>query len=115
MPSFSDIKQWWRQITVVEAEKLSVWTGHSLIMIVAQRYMPQKKSYDQMGDVSRRLLELLHHLKHKGEYKKRTEIALVGPPTAGESEELVQQIAEEGNFPDANYAFDNGMVIRSLS
>ena len=51
-----------------------------------------------MGVVSERLLELLHHLKHEREYKKRTEIAL----------ELVQQIEEEGNFPDANYAFDSG-------
>ena len=35
-----------------------------------------KESYEQMGAVSKRLLELLHHLKHEREYKKRTEIAL---------------------------------------
>ena len=64
-----------------------------------------RKSYDQMGDVSRRLLELLHHLKHKREYKKRTKIAL----------ELVQQIEEEGNFPDVNYAFDNGVLSLELT
>jgi hypothetical protein len=64
-----------------------------------------RKSYDQMGAVSTRLLELLHHLKHKGGYKKRPEIAL----------ELVQQIEEEGNFPDANYAFDNGVLSLDLT
>ena len=64
-----------------------------------------RKSYEQMEAVSERLLELLHHLKHEREYKKRTEIAL----------ELVQQIEEEGNFPDANYAFDNGVLSLELT
>ena len=64
-----------------------------------------KKSYDEMDAVSNRLLELLHHLKHERAYKKRTEIAL----------ELVQQIEEEGNFPDANYAFDNGVLSLELT
>jgi hypothetical protein len=64
-----------------------------------------KRSYDQMGAVSERLLELLHHLKHDREYKKRTEIAL----------ELVQQIEHEGHFPDANYAFDNGVLSPGLT
>jgi hypothetical protein len=64
-----------------------------------------KESYDQMESVSERLLELLHHLKHEREYKKRTEIAL----------ELVQQIEAEGNFPDANYAFDNGVLSLELT
>lgn len=64
-----------------------------------------RRSYDQMGAVSERLLELLHHLKHEREYKKRTEIAL----------ELVQQIEQEGNFPDANYAFDNGVLSLELT
>ena len=64
-----------------------------------------KSSYDQMGAVSERLLELLHHLKHDREYKKRTEIAL----------ELVQQIEHECHFPDANYAFDNGVLSPGLT
>ena len=59
----------------------------------------------QMEAVIERLLELLHHLKHEREYKKRTEIA----------QELVQQIEEEGNFPDANYAFDNGVLSLDLT
>lgn len=64
-----------------------------------------KESYDQMESVRERLLELLHHLKHQRQYKKRTEIAL----------ELVQQIEQEGNFPGANYAFDNGVLSLELS
>jgi len=64
-----------------------------------------KESYDQMDSAKKRFLELLHHLKHQREYKKRTEIAL----------ELVQQIEREGNFPDANYAFDNGVLNLDLS
>jgi hypothetical protein len=64
-----------------------------------------KESYDQMEAVRERLLELLHHLKHQHEYKKRTEIAL----------ELVQQIEQEGHFPEANYAFDNGVLTLELS
>ena len=64
-----------------------------------------KKSYDQMGAVSERLLDLLYHLKHEQEYKKRTEIAL----------ELVQQIEQESHFPDANYAFDNGVLSLELT
>jgi dsDNA-binding SOS-regulon protein len=64
-----------------------------------------KRSYDQMVAVSDRLLELLHHLKHEREYKKRTEIAL----------ELVQQIEQESHFPDANYAFDNGVLSLDLT
>ncbi len=63
------------------------------------------ESYDQMDAVSKRLLELLHYLKHEREYKKRTEIAL----------ELVQQIEQEGHFPEAHYAFDNGVLSLDLT
>ena len=44
MSSSSSIEQWWLQITVARDEKSLVWTGHLLIMIVAQRYMQQKKA-----------------------------------------------------------------------
>jgi hypothetical protein len=64
-----------------------------------------KEGYEQMEAVRKRLLELVHYLKHEGEYKKRTEIAL----------ELVQQIEQEGNFPEANYAFDNGVLSLDLT
>jgi len=50
-------------------------------------------------------LELLYHQKHKLEYKKRTEIAL----------DMVKQIEEEGEFSEANYAFDNGLLTLDLT
>ncbi len=64
-----------------------------------------KESYKQMESSQTRLLELLHHKKHQLEYKKRTEIAL----------EIVQQIEQEGHFPNANYAFDNGVLTLPLT
>ncbi len=64
-----------------------------------------RNSYDEMDGVSNRLLELLHYLKHKREYKKRTEIAL----------ELVKQIEQEGHFLEAHYAFDNGVLSPELT
>ena len=64
-----------------------------------------KQQYEHMEQVQQRLLELLHHLKHKLEYKKRTEIAV----------EIVKQIEAEGHFPRANYAFDNGVLTLELT
>lgn len=64
-----------------------------------------RESYDEMDGVSNRLLQLLHYLKHKRQYKKRTEIAL----------ELVKQIEQEGHFPEAHYAFDNGVLSLELT
>ena len=64
-----------------------------------------KESYEDMEGVRNRLLELLHYLQHKLEYKKRTEIAL----------DLVKQIEQEGHFPEANYAFDNGVLNLDLT
>ena len=57
-------------------------------------------SYAQMEQARTRLLELLHHVEHKLAYKKRTEIVV----------EMVRQLEEEGNFPQADYAFDNGVL-----
>jgi DDE superfamily endonuclease len=57
-------------------------------------------SYVQMEQARTRLLELLHHLEHKLAYKKRTEIVV----------EMVAQLEEEGKFPQADYAFDNGVL-----
>jgi hypothetical protein len=39
-----------------------------------------------------RLLELSHHRTHRLAYKKRTDIAV----------EIVQQLEQEGHFPQAN-------------
>jgi len=62
-------------------------------------------SYEQMEQARTRLLELLHHLEHKLAYKKRTEIVV----------EMVKQLEEEGNFPQADYAFDNGVLTIELT
>jgi ElaB/YqjD/DUF883 family membrane-anchored ribosome-binding protein len=62
-------------------------------------------SYEQMEQARTRLLELLHHVKHRLAYKKRTEIVV----------EMVKQLEGEGNFPQADYAFDNGVLTVELT
>ena len=62
-------------------------------------------SYTQMEAARGRLLELVHHLLHRLGYKKRTEIAL----------EIVKQLEQEGHFPQAHYAFDNGVLSLELT
>jgi DDE superfamily endonuclease len=62
-------------------------------------------SYAQMEQARTRLMELLHHLEHKLAYKKRTEIVV----------EMVAQVEEEGQFPQADYAFDNGVLTLELT
>src|SRR5215468_3337453 len=59
-----------------------------------------RESYGQMEHVRARLLELLHHLQHRFAYQKRTEIVV----------EIVAQLEQEGHFPTAHYAFDNGVL-----
>ena len=62
-------------------------------------------SYEQMEQARTRLMELLHHLEHKLAYKKRTEIVV----------EMVARVEEEGQFPQADYAFDNGVLTVELT
>src|SRR5262245_15765055 len=62
-------------------------------------------SYAQMEQARTRLLELLHHMEHRLGYKKRTEIDV----------EMVAQLEEEGKFPQADYAFDNGVLTLELT
>jgi hypothetical protein len=64
-----------------------------------------QESYEQMEHAQGRLLELLHHLAHRHAYKKRTEMALA----------IAQHLEEEGHFPQANYAFDNGLLNLDLT
>jgi hypothetical protein len=64
-----------------------------------------QKGYEQMSQVQTRLQELLHHLVHVKGYGKRTEMAVA----------LVRQIEAEGQFPQANYAFDNGVLTLELT
>ena len=62
-------------------------------------------SYEQMETARTRLLELLHHASHRQAYRKRTEIAV----------EMVKELEEEGHFPHAHYAFDNGLLTLDLA
>jgi hypothetical protein len=64
-----------------------------------------RESYEQMAAARERLLELLHHWTHRLAYKKRTEMAV----------EIVQQLEHEGHFPQAPYAFDNGVLTLELT
>jgi hypothetical protein len=64
-----------------------------------------RDSYAQMAAARERLLELLHHRAHRLAYKKRTEMAV----------EIVQQLEQEGHFPQAPYAFDNGVLTLELT
>lgn len=64
-----------------------------------------KDAYTQMEQVYKRLLELMHFHKNELGYKKRTEIAL----------EIVREIEAEGHFPNADYAFDNGVLWLGLT
>jgi hypothetical protein len=52
-----------------------------------------------------RLLELLHHCMHRVGYQKRTDMAV----------EIVKQLEAEGHFPQAHYAFDNGVLSLELT
>lgn len=63
-----------------------------------------KESYEQMEAARRRIVELLHFQKNRLAYRKRTEIAV----------DVVKTIEEEGHFPSANYAFDNGVLTLEL-
>ncbi len=62
-------------------------------------------SYEQMDEARGRLLELLHHLPPSPEYQsgRRSRV------------EIVQQLEQEGHFPQANYAFDNGVLTVELT
>src|SRR4030095_14073014 len=59
-------------------------------------------SYEQMEQARTRLLELLHYMEHRLGCKKRTTI-------------LEAQLEEEGKFPRADYAFDNGVLTVELT
>jgi hypothetical protein len=58
-----------------------------------------------MEQARTRILELLHYMEHQLAYKKRTAIVV----------EMVAQLEEEGRFPQADYAFDNGVLTLELT
>ena len=65
----------------------------------------RQESYEKMEQVRERLIELFHYQKNRLAYRKRTEIAV----------DIVKQIESENNFPEANYAFDNGVLTLALT
>ncbi len=67
--------------------------------------MTAQETYTDMEQVRQRLLELLHYQKNRLAYRKRTEIAVA----------IVEQLEEEGNFPQANYANDFGVLSLPLT
>lgn len=67
--------------------------------------MTAQPSYEQMEQVIKRLVELLHHQKNQLAYRKRTEMVV----------DMVRQIEAEGQFPKADYAFDNGVLTLELT
>ena len=52
-----------------------------------------------------RFIDLLHYHKNRLAYRKRTEIAV----------EIVRRLEAEGHFPQAHYAFDNGVLSLPLT
>jgi hypothetical protein len=67
--------------------------------------MTAKDNYEQMKQVRERLLELFHYQKNRLAYRKRTEIAV----------DIVRSLESEGQFPNADYAFDQGVLSRPLT
>jgi hypothetical protein len=67
--------------------------------------MTAQASYEQMEQVQQRLEELLHYQKNRLAYRKRTEMAV----------DIVRQLETEGEFPQADYAFDCGVLSRPLT
>ena len=64
-----------------------------------------KTEYMHRAEARQRLLELLHYHAHRLQYRKRTEIAV----------EIVRQLETEGQFPQAPYAFDKGVLTLELT
>lgn len=67
--------------------------------------MTRREIYEEMEQVYERLLELLHYHQHQLGYRKRTEMAV----------EIVRQIEAEGHYPQADYAFDQGVLTHPLT
>lgn len=67
--------------------------------------MNAQASYTQMEQVHQRLEKLLHYRKNRLVYRKRIEMVV----------DIVHQLEAEGNFPKADYAFDCGLLSRSLT
>jgi hypothetical protein len=67
--------------------------------------MTRQESYAQMEQAQKRIVELLSYRRNRQAYRKRTEMAV----------EIVREIEDEGHFPEADYAFDNGVLTLELT
>nr|WP_245894142.1 hypothetical protein [Chamaesiphon polymorphus] len=67
--------------------------------------MTAQESYQSQEQLMQRLVELLHYQRNRLAYRKRTEIAV----------DIVRQVESEGAFPQADYAFDNGVLTLELT
>jgi len=65
----------------------------------------KQESYTEMEAVRKRIVELFSYQRNRLAYRKRTEMAV----------EIVRQIESEGQFPKADYAFDNGVLTLDLT
>ncbi len=72
---------------------------------LAYLQMTRQTDYETMEQVRERLIELLHYRQHQLSYRKRTEIAV----------EVVRQIEAEGFYPQADYAFEQGVLSHPLT
>ena len=72
---------------------------------LAYLQMTRRESYEQMEQVHQRLLELLHYHQHHLRYRKRTQMAV----------DVVKQLESEGDYPQADYAFDQGVLTVALT
>jgi hypothetical protein len=67
--------------------------------------MTEQESYQSQEQLMQRLVELLHYQRNRLADRKRTEIAV----------DIVRQVESEGAFPQADYAFDNGVLTLELT
>lgn len=67
--------------------------------------MTAQDNYTDLEQARERVIDLLHYQKNRLSYRKRTEIAV----------EIVRQLETEGQFPQAHYAFDNGVLSLPLT
>ena len=67
--------------------------------------MSARDEYSELEQARQRLIELVHYQKNRLSYRKRTEMAV----------EIVRQLEAEGHFPQAPYAFDNGVLSLPLT
>ena len=72
---------------------------------LAYMQLTAQEEYRDLEAARQRVVELLHYHKNRLAYRKRTEIAV----------EIVQQVEAEGQFPQAHYAFDNGVLSLPLT